>query len=125
MPTEIEAKMSVPNFDVVRNRLQERGAQPHGTVMETNVFLDTEDRSLLTSDEGLRIRENRNLETGKQVHILTYKGPKQMGLLKSREEVELTVDSTTSAVSLFEKLGFVPMLSFEKRRESWHLNTCK
>src|SRR3954462_6044825 len=118
MPTEIEAKMSVPSFHAVRNRLRECGAQPHGTVMETNVFLDTEDRSLLTSDEGLRIRENRDLQSGKQEHILTYKGPKQMGMLKSREEIELTVDSTAGAVALFQKLGFAPMLSFEKRRES-------
>lgn len=125
MPVEIEAKMSVENLDAVRGRLRDAGAVPLGRFLETNVFLDTEDRSLLAADEGLRLRVNRNVESGREQHIVTYKGPRQMGPLKSREEVELTVDNGSDAIALLERLGFLKMLSFEKRRESWKLELCK
>jgi adenylate cyclase class 2 len=46
-------------------------------------------------------------------------------VLKSREEIELTVASSDDATQLLERLGFVRMLSFEKRRESWKLGGCK
>ena len=61
-PIEIEAKMSVPDLDVVRARLRELGATPLGSVLETNTFFDTEDRSLLAADEGLRLRKRVDVE---------------------------------------------------------------
>lgn len=125
MSMEIEAKMAVENLAATRAKLQDLGAQRIGSFAETNTFFDTEDRSLLTADKGLRLRLNRNTETGHEDHIITYKGPRQPGPLKTREEVELTVDGATEATRLFERLGFARTLSFEKRRESWHLDKCK
>jgi adenylate cyclase class 2 len=125
MAVEIEAKMSVPDLASVRARLSELGAEPAGNNLETNTFFDTEDRSLLAADEGLRLRHNQNKETGAEEHIITYKGPRQHGKLKSREEVEVTVANAQDASELLERLGFVRMLSFEKRRESWKLGGCK
>ena len=127
MPVEIEAKMSVPDLDVVRRRLRDLGAEPAGKTLETNTFFDTEDRSLLAADEGLRLRRNLRTEgdAATDEHIITYKGPRQHGLLKSRDEVEVTVGNAEDATHLLERLGFVRMLSFEKRRESWKLGGCK
>src|SRR4051812_45343590 len=125
MPVEIEAKMAVPDHGVVRARLQDQGAQPAGKIAETNVFFDTEDRSLLAADEGLRLRRNLNTDTGIDEHVITYKGPRQHGHLKKRDEVELTVANSDDAIQLLERLGFVRMLTFEKRRESWKLGGCK
>ena len=125
MPVEIEAKMAVAELDVVRVRLRELGAQPAGRVFETNAFFDTEDRSLLAADEGLRLRRNVDRDTGAQQHIITYKGPRQHGQLKARDEVEVTVGGSDEAVQLLERLGFLRMLAFEKRRESWLLDGCK
>lgn len=125
MPVEIEAKMAVADLDVVRVRLKELQAEPVGRMLETNAFFDTEDRSLLAADEGLRLRRNLNVDTNADEHVITYKGPRQHGLLKSRDEVELTVASSDDAGHLLERLGFVRMLSFEKRRESWRLGGCK
>src|SRR5688572_16129526 len=125
MPVEIEAKMSVPDLSLVRARLKDLGAEPAGQNLETNTFFDTEDRSLLAADEGLRLRHNQNKESGADEHIITYKGPRQHGKLKSRDEVELTVANSQDASELLERLGFVRMLSFEKRRESWKLGGCK
>src|SRR4051812_16925156 len=117
--------MSVESHEPVRARLREAGAQLVGNILETNVFLDTEDRSLLAADEGLRMRANKNLETGQTQFVITYKGPRHVGPLKSREEIELTVDSGSQAVSLLERLGYLTMIQFEKRRESWKLDDCK
>lgn len=125
MPVEIEAKMAVPSLDVVRGKLRELNAEHKGRTMETNTFFDTEDRSLLAADEGLRLRRNLNVDTNADEHVITYKGPRLHGVLKSRDEVELTVTSSDDAAQLLERLGFVRMLTFEKRRESWTLGGCK
>ena len=127
MPVEIEAKMSVPDLEAVRAKLRELGAEPVGKTLETNTFFDTEDRSLLAADEGLRLRRNRRTEgdAGTDEHIITYKGPRQHGQLKARDEVELSVANSPDAVELLERIGFVRMLAFEKRRESWRLGGCK
>src|SRR5690349_3617000 len=108
--------MSVPDHDAMRARLRAAGAEQAGRTLETNVFFDTEDRSLLAADEGLRLRRNHDEATGNDEHVITYKGPRQHGQLKSREEIELTVASSEDATHLLERLGFVRMLSFEKRR---------
>lgn len=125
MPVEIEAKMAVPDLDAIRDRLRQLGAQPAGRNLETNTFFDAEGRSLLASDQGLRLRRNVDQDTRAEEHIITYKGPLQHGVLKSREEVEVTVTGSDEAVQLLERLGFARMLEFEKRRESWRLGGCK
>ena len=117
--------MSVDNLEAVRERLRERGAARNGQYLENNTFFDTEDRSLLAADEGLRLRRMRNVETGSEQHVITYKGPRQQGRLKSREEVEVSVVGSDGTVELLGRLGYQRVLSFEKRRESWLLDGCK
>jgi adenylate cyclase class 2 len=125
MAVEIEAKMKVDDLDAVRERLREAGGRRAGRALEVNTFFDKEDRSLLASDEGLRLRRAQDEETGAVTMIVTYKGPRQRGMLKSREEVEVSVGEWDDAVELFGRLGFGVVLSFEKRRESWELGGCK
>jgi adenylate cyclase class 2 len=124
MPVEIEAKMKVESLDAVRARLEELNAEKLGESMETNVFFDTEDRSLLAADEGLRLRTNTPLPSGTVKHIITFKGPRQHGPLKSREETELGVTDAKEAVALMEVLGFHRVISFEKKRQSWKVGGC-
>jgi adenylate cyclase, class 2 len=125
MPVEIEAKMTVESFDVVRARLREVSAAGPVEHFEVNTFFDTEDRSLLAADEGLRLRLDRLVAGGAERHVITYKGPRRLGPLKSREEVELEVSDAAAATQLLERLGYLRTLSFEKRRESWALDRCK
>src|SRR5579862_2657794 len=87
MAVEIEAKMAVEDLSQVRAKLTELNAQRIGQFFETNTFFDNEDRSLLAADKGLRLRLKRNIATGDEDHIITFKGPRQHGALKSREEV--------------------------------------
>ncbi|CAN5486290.1 hypothetical protein BH10PLA1_BH10PLA1_21310 [soil metagenome] len=121
MAVEIEAKMKVESFDAIRARLTEVGAKFAGEALETNVFFDTDDRSLLAADEGLRLRTTVSLPTGEVKHTITFKGPRQHGPLKSRDEKELGVTDAKDAIALLEVLGFHRVLSFEKKRHSWKL----
>ena len=125
MPVEIEAKMKVDDLGVVRDRLKAAGATIVGEYLERNVFFDTEDRSLLTADQGLRIRLAQGIGGGEPVCTITFKGPRLHGQLKSREETEVTVGNYDDAVTLLKCLGYARVLSFEKRRQSWSVGGCR
>jgi adenylate cyclase class 2 len=124
MPIELEAKMKVPDHTAVRDRLRALGAKALGKTFELNTFFDTPDQSLRNSDRGLRIRHERHLNTGDTKSILTMKGPAGVGQLKSREELQLTVSDADQLTAILAALGYHPVLSFEKRRETWSLDNC-
>jgi adenylate cyclase class 2 len=125
MAVEIEAKMKVADFSHIREKLKEQGATEKERVLETNTFFDTDDRSLLAADKGLRLRQKKNLATNAESFIVTYKGPRQRGEVKNREELELSVASGKDAFALLDKLGFHRILTFEKKRESFLLDGCE
>jgi predicted adenylyl cyclase CyaB len=87
-------------------------------------LLDPE-RTLKKSDRGLRLRINRDVESGAQTAVVTMKGPQQSGQFKSREEIEVEVSSAAPMAQVFENLGYRKTICFEKRRESWKLDHCK
>jgi adenylate cyclase class 2 len=125
MPVEIEAKIKVDDFASIRAKLKELAATYVADYLETNAIFDTEDRSLLAEDKGLRVRSARDEKTGEEVCTVTYKGPRKHSAMKSREETEMKVESFTAAVHLLQQLRFTQILSFEKRRQSWELGGCK
>ena len=120
MPVEIEIKLKVPDLAPIREQLQSLGASRVGEVVETNIFFDTLDRALMGSDCGLRLRRNRS-ENKPEKLVLTYKGPREEGPVKRREEIEIVTDSFEHTVQLLARLGFTQNLSFEKHRETWTL----
>jgi adenylate cyclase, class 2 len=124
MPTEVEIKLQVDAHDPVRAKLQQRGAESLGKVLEINHIFDNAERTMLATDRGLRVRECRNDHGELLRAILTYKGPRAPGRIKRREEIELTVDDPAAASTLLEQLGFLEAVRFEKRRESWRLGDC-
>ena len=124
MPIEIEAKMRVKDLAPVRAKLKSVNATPKSNVIETNTFFDTEDRSLLAADQGLRLRVNRPADGSDATFVITFKGPRIHGQLKSRDETELVVQSDRDAINLLQCLGFSRIRSFEKRRESWSFMEC-
>lgn len=125
MPVEIEAKIKVDDLAATRAKLQSLGAKLVGDFFETNVIFDTEDRSLLAVDKGLRVRAARNVATDEESVTITFKGPRKHSAMKSRQETELQVSGFQPAVELLGQLNFHQVLLFEKRRQSWELGGCK
>ena len=125
MPVEREAKMQVADHERVRARLAELGAQRRSLVLEVNSFYDTEDRRLLAAGEGLRIRRVQTLDGPKQPDRVTFKGKRQPGILKTREELEIEVSDAAAMQQVFERIGFSRVLRFEKRREIHELDGCE
>ncbi|MDB5326579.1 MAG: bmrU [Phycisphaerales bacterium] len=124
MAVEIEAKMKVESLEATVTKLKSVGGERVGDFEEVNAFFDTEDRSLLAADEGLRLRTAKNVETAVEKYILTFKGPRLHGKLKSREERELDVGNAKDAERFLGALGYKKVLAFEKKRTKWKLAGC-
>lgn len=129
MPTEIEAKFQVTDPEPLRQALRRLGAELLRRVLETNRIFDTPDRRLLGADCGLRIRTERPLDRAPRgpspPATLTYKGPRQASDLKSREELEVCVSDAGGLADILARLGFQPVIVYEKRRETWHVGPCE
>jgi adenylate cyclase class 2 len=126
VPQEIEAKYRLDDPAGLRRRLVACGAQPGGRVLEGNRMFDTAERSLQAADCGLRLRTCRSLEDGRPLSAtLTYKGPRNVGALKVREEVETEVADPSSVATILRRLGFNEVVFYEKRRETWRLGECE
>jgi len=124
MPTELEAKLRVSDHQTVRERLRAAGAESRGRVLETNTLLDTPDGQLHARGCGLRVRRAVCDDTGAVTCTVTYKGPRSAGVLKHREEIETMVDDGDAMRALYHALGYTRSFIFEKRRETWAMNSC-
>lgn len=122
---EIEAKMRLDDVAALEAKLAALGAQRAAVLHETNTFFDTDRQTLKSGDRGLRVRIERDVATGQSTVRITHKGPRAHGRLKSRPEVELTVDDAHAAAKLLGALGFHPVLGFEKLRRRWVLDGCR
>ena len=126
MGIEIEAKMAVEYLEGVREALRTRGGVFKGKTFEINEFFDMADEALRAAGKGLRVRTNRDVGTGKERFVVTFKGPRREdSAVKAREEIEVEVSERAAFVEMLTALGFSSTLSFEKRRESWTLMDCK
>ena len=96
MPVEVEAKIKVDSHDAVRRRLATMRAMRISRVLETNHIFDSPERTLLCEGRGLRIRICRAVDGYDPPATLTYKGPRIQGPLKTREEIEVSIDDGES-----------------------------
>lgn len=125
MAIEIEIKMKVADPVGMERLLHDRLGPMVSDVMETNVFYDTPAGLLQAGDSGLRVRAVREFTDGRGVHaVMTFKGPRKPGAVKSREEIEVAVGEAGQAGELLKKLGYAEQLCFEKRRKSWRWKEC-
>ena len=124
MGTEIEAKMRIDDPAALAAALRRAGGKRAASLFEVNTYFDTSTGSMKASDQGLRIRVERDLGRSNETVIVTHKGPRARGRVKRRPETELTVCDARAAAALLEALGHVPVLSFEKRRDRWKLGGC-
>ncbi len=125
MSIEIELKLRVESHNVVRGKLVEVGAERIGAVVETNHILDRPDGALRGQGFGLRVRVAEDQGTGESTTTFTFKGPRTPGVIKSREEIETLVSDSASFLKILARLGYVSILEYQKRRESWLLDGCR
>ena len=125
MSMEIEAKFRVASHDGLRERLRGMDAECCGAVVETNVILDRPDGSLRKAGCGFRVRSTQVADGSPGVATLTFKGPRKPGPLKSREELEVTVGDGATTERIMTSCGFITILWYEKRRESWIVGDCR
>ncbi|MCC6681178.1 MAG: class IV adenylate cyclase [Phycisphaeraceae bacterium] len=123
MNVEIELKMRLVDRAALEHRLRQRGASRRSSVLETNIYFDTQDLHLKAGDRGLRLRRTC-CDDGSSQSWLTYKGPRAHGPFKSRQEEELRLDDADAAERMLRGLGYIAALTFEKKRDTWLLNDC-
>ncbi|AQT68300.1 putative adenylyl cyclase CyaB [Anaerohalosphaera lusitana] len=123
MNMEIEAKIKVAELASFAEKLKDAGAAfKQAERHHDSYFIDKGD-GLSKSDRGLRLRQ---LDAdGERSVFLTYKGPRQGGPFKSREELEVRVDDFETMSAMLVSLGFEKTLEFEKKRRVWLLDGCE
>jgi adenylate cyclase class 2 len=121
--TEIEAKLRVEDHAPIAERLAELEAHYVGEVRQDDDYFDDTAHSMATSDRCLRLR--RESRSGDNTLYVTYKGPRQAGAFKRRQELEFQVSDAESVRLLLAVLGYEPALVVEKTREVWELDRCQ
>jgi adenylate cyclase class 2 len=119
MSYEVEVKYRAVDHDHLVQRVVQMGAAAGGVVHHEDIYFSHPSRDFAQSNEAFRIRrlgdENR----------ITYKGPRRSGPTKTREEIEIPMapgdDQFRRLLRLLENLGFRPIATIRKRRESFHL----
>lgn len=114
---EVEVKFLLRGFGTIRNRLAAVGAELAAPrVYERNVRFDTADAALLARQELLRLRQDTRVR-------LTFKGPSAADTTneaKVREEIELEIGDFEKMGDILQRLGFWPVQTYEKYRETYH-----
>jgi len=119
MNFEVEVKYRAVDHDHLVQCLVRLEAVTGETIDHEDIYLSHPARDFAQTGEAFRIRrlgqENR----------ITYKGPRRSGPTKTREEIEIPAgtgpDDLRRLLALLENLGFRPVATVRKRRESFHL----
>lgn len=113
---EVEVKFFVSDLGVARRRLEADGAELVAPrVYERNVRFDTPDHKLLRRAELLRLRQDTRAR-------LTFKGPAAADAeseAKVREEIELEIADFDRMATILIRLGYSPVQTYEKYRQTW------
>ena len=117
---EVEVKFYVADITAVRDRLLslETSQLKMVRLYERNVVFDTAVETLRHNQQLLRLRQDENVR-------LTFKGPapdqQAQSQAKVREEIEVTLDNFDQMAHILDKLGFAPVLTYEKYRETFQV----
>jgi len=112
---EIEVKARVSDAKRLERELLKRGARDFGVMHQKDVYYAHPARDFAKTDEALRIRVANDLQ------VITYKGPKLDATTKTREEIEVSVASAEATATIFERLGFRPVVAVRKMRHTFGL----
>ncbi len=117
---EVEAKIilrSCEELKSIEERLAALGGIPEEVVVEEDLYFQHPCRDFAKTDEALRLRRRSGRVE------LTYKGPKEGGIVKARREVSVVVDDFEAARELLESLGFSPVVTVRKKRRYYRVSS--
>jgi adenylate cyclase, class 2 len=108
--TEVKILWNGPVADVQALVVRQGYQLTAARVLETDQLFDRSAGELKQSGTVLRLRQAAGLST------ITYKGPATRDLYKSREEIEFDVSNPENFVTVLDRLGYQPTLSYQKFR---------
>lgn len=120
---EVEVKIRT-HINEIRDKLVSIGFVRECSEYELDTYYNSELLDLKNEDKALRIRENRNLDSGKTVYILNYKGPKLDDSTMTRSETEFVIPSYEAGENLLTGIGYNPAGRVEKTRISYKKDGC-
>ncbi|MFT5195722.1 MAG: adenylate cyclase class 2 [Cellvibrionaceae bacterium] len=117
---EVEAKFQIDDLMAVRKRLLNHNAvlkKPR--VYEKNTVYDDDQQSLKNSFRLIRLRQDEKIK-------LTFKGAPPVGTAvseaKVREEIELEISDFKKMEQIIGRLGYRPVIVYEKYRETFQID---
>jgi len=112
---EVELKFHLDDPMDLENRLADFGFVPGFLQLHEDLYFRHPCRDFKSSDEALRLRKVDSCG------LITYKGPRQTGPVKMREEIELPLDASTFSQwhTLLTRLGFQPLPAVKKSRREF------
>ena len=111
---EREIKLAFASVEEARKALVAAGAEALAARrLQDDTLYDTADQRLFRERSALRLRDEGVCA------YLTFKGPVQAGITKSREEIEFVIASREAAAQMLERLGFAPWFRYQKYREDF------
>jgi adenylate cyclase class 2 len=117
MPTEVEVKFRVEDPEALAGRLRDHGAVEGAEEIQSDLYLAHPARDFARTGEAFRLRRDG------ERNYLTYKGPRQPGPTKTREEIEVPIapgeDGRAAMSALLDRLGFRPVKEIRKHRRTF------
>src|SRR5476651_149116 len=116
---EIEMKFPAPDIVLIEKTLKNWHARAEEARVEADHYFNAPDRDFARTDEAFRLRRIG------LANIITYKGPKQPGLTKTRTEIEVALEPGAQAADdfcrLLTHLGYRAVAVIRKNRRIYHL----
>lgn len=126
MAKEIERKYRIADPVAFQQRMAAAHAERHQHVLQISRIFDDGPGGLRSTGQALRIRTARSLDDDAgEWSMLTFKGPREPGETKIREELELRVSDAAMMTRILDRLGYRESIRYETRRQSWFLSRCE
>ncbi|WP_457558064.1 class IV adenylate cyclase [Candidatus Harpocratesius sp.] len=125
---EVEMKIRVRDEKALRQKLKKLGAIQVAHLHHIDKYFDTQPprESFAMTDEALRLRISEETilseNPSNKINVdLTYKGPKEPGIIKTRREIICIVQNEKSMEEILTAVGFLMKCQVEKHRDVFSL----
>jgi len=111
---EVEIKVPVDDFASIREALKKTYTSFVGYSRDDDMYFNHPCRDFKNTDEALRIRNSSS-----EGYVVTYKGPRLQGSMKSRTELNMKIEDFNNFLQILKQVGFEFSAHVVKVREKW------